>query len=54
MAFCFSMMLGFLGRGLLDSNSTTVERLIPALILAAVAAPAAWLIGTKIGEREDD
>ena len=54
MAFCFSMMLGFLGRGLLDSNSTTVERLIPALILAAVAAPAAWLIGSKIGDREDE
>ena len=54
MAFCFSMMIGFLGRGLLDSNSTTVERIIPALILAAVAVPTAWLIGSKIGEREED
>ena len=54
MAFCFSMMVGFLGKGLLDSNSSTVERLIPALVLAAVATPIAWLIGSKIGEREDD
>lgn len=54
MAFCFSMMIGFVGKGLIDSNSPLIARIIPALILAAVAAPAAWLIGTKIGEREDD
>lgn len=54
MAFCFSMMIGFVGKSLLDSNSTMVERIIPALVLAAVAVPTAWLIGTKIGEREDE
>ena len=54
MAFCFSIMVGFIGTGLIRMNPTMGERLVPTLILAAIAVPTAWVIGTKIGEREDD